>query len=602
MARAGQPAPRGQVEERFIDTSIRQHSCFTLKEMLAAAFLGAMFLQAAPVPLAHAQALLDQGKVGDAENAVRGYLETHQDSPDARYLLAYILFRELKPKESIEEYTAGTQYRPPAALDLEVLGCDYFLMEDYVSAGKWLAKSLELNPRNAVARYFLGRAQYSQKQFQEAVKNFTECLKLDPKYVGAADNLGLAYEGLGKIDDAIQAYKRAIATSGRPDWKPNFDLGTLLLENGKTRDALPYLVQASNLKAGDAGAHRELGKAYLQLGRFPEAQAELETAEKLAPQNGPTHFLLARVYRKRGMEDQARAETERYAALTGAHSAPETPLQEARSLLEQGKLADAEQAMRRYLETHSTSADAHYLLGYILFKQENPKASLGEYTEGAKYRKPAAADLEVVASDYVLLKDYPDADKWFTKAVEWNPHDEQGWYYLGRTKYNENRFAEAISAFEQCLKLQPHDVKAEDNLGLSYEGLNRYEEAMAAYRTAIDWQKDAAVKNSGPLLDLGSLLVDTGRAGDGVPYLLEAAQLAPGEYRVHRQLGKAYAHLNQLEKAVVELERAAELAPDNAPVHFLLAQVYRRQGLLDKAKTESARYASLTGTKSTPLN
>jgi len=572
--------------------------------MLAAVFLGAVFLQAAPAaaPLAEAQALLEHGNVRDAETAVRRYLETNRASADGHYLLAYVLFKEQNPKASLEEYSVGAQYRAPGAIEWRVMGCDYFLLEDYGTADKWLTKSLEQNPRDAMTRYFLGRTKYNEKHFDEAARNFEECLKLDPKNVGAADNLGLSYEGLGKIDEAAAAYQKAIAASNGSDAKPYFDLGTLLMENGKAREALPNLVQAVRIRQGDAAAHRELGKAYLELNRLPEAQAELEKAAKLAPENGPIHFLLARVYRKRGMEQEARTETEQYSALTGAHSAPETPLQEARALLEQGRLPEAEQTMRRYLEVHKSSAEAHYLLGYILFKQQNAKASLDEYTEAAKYRVPTAADLEVVASDYVLLKDYPDADKWFTKAVEWNPKDALGWYYLGRTKYNENRFDEAISAFEQCLKLQPRDVKAEDNLGLSYEGLNRYEEAIAAYRTAIAWQTDAAVKNSRPFLDLGSLLVDTDHTEEGLPYLLEAARLSPEEHKAHRQLGKAYAHLNQLEKAVAELEKAVELAPENASVHFMLAQVYRRQGLLDKAKMESERYAALTGTNSTPVN
>jgi tetratricopeptide (TPR) repeat protein len=572
--------------------------------MLAVVLFGALFLQAGPAaaPLSEAQALLDQGKLSESESAVRRYLETNRDSADAHYLLAYILFREQNPKASIEESTAGARYRAPRAPDLKVIGCDYFLMEDYSNADKWLTSSAKMNPRDAITQYFLGRSKYNERHFDEAVSAFTECVRLDPKNVGAVDNLGLAYEGLGKIEEAIEAYKNAVAAANGADAKPCFDLGTLLMENGKTQDALPYLVQAVRIKPGDPGAHRELGKAYLELDRLPEAQAELETALKLAPENAPMHFLLARVFRKRGMADEARIETERFSALTGAHSSPETPLQEARSLLEQGKLPEAEQIMRRYLEVHKSSADAHFLLGYILFKEENARSSIAEYTEGAKYRKPTAAELEAVASDYVLLRDYPDADKWFTKAVEWNPDDALAWYYLGRTKYNENRFEEAIAAFEQSLKLEPLNVKAEDNLGLSYEGLHRYQEALAAYRTAIAWQADAAVKNSGPFLDLGGLLVDTGRVEESVPYLLEASRLSPEEYRVHRQLGKAYAHLDQLEKAEAELEKAAELAPENAPVHFMLAQVYRRQGLLDKAKTESDRYAALTGTKSTPVN
>ena len=109
--------------------------------------------------------------------------------------------------------------------------------------------------------------------------------------------------------------------------------------------------------------------------------------------------------------------------------------------------------------------------------QDMAKASLAEFTAGAKFHDPSAADLKVVAFDYVLISDYADADKWLTKMLEWAPSDSEGWYYLGRTKYNENRFAEAITAFQRCLKLDPQNVKAEDNLGLSFAGLGRNEEA-----------------------------------------------------------------------------------------------------------------------------
>jgi Flp pilus assembly protein TadD len=278
----------------------------------------------------------------------------------------------------------------------------------------------------------------------------------------------------------------------------------------------------------------------------------------------------------------------------------DVPLAEARALLDAGKLGQAENAARAYLELHAQSGEAHFLLGYILFKQKSATASLAEYTEGAKYRKPSAADLEVVAGDYVLLKDYPDADKWFTKAVEWNPQDELGWYYLGRTKYNENRFEEAVAAFQKCLALKPKDVKAEDNLGLSYEGLNRVEDALAAYRTAISWQADAAAKDAGPYLDLGSLLVDSDQASEALPHLREAAALEPGDFRMHRALGKAYAHLNRAAEARQELEKAVTLAPEDAPVHFMLAQVYRKLGMAAETKRETEKYSQLTGAASAP--
>jgi len=89
-----------------------------------------------------------------------------------------------------------------------------------------------------------------------------------------------------------------------------------------------------------------------------------------------------------------------------------------------------------------------------------------------------------------------------------NPKDAEAWYYLGRAKYNENRFDEAITAFQQYLKLDPKSVRGEDNLGLSYQGLGRTDEARAAYKTAILWQKDLLNQDPGPFINLGALLLD----------------------------------------------------------------------------------------------
>ncbi len=273
-------------------------------------------------------------------------------------------------------------------------------------------------------------------------------------------------------------------------------------------------------------------------------------------------------------------------------------LAQIRSLIQSGNVGEAERQARAYLLQHSDAGEAHFLLGYVLFKQQRAKESLAEYTEGAKYKRPGAYDLETVGADYVLLKDYPDADKWLTKSAEWNPGNFQVLYYLARTKYNENRFEEAIALFEECLKLDPESVKAEDNLGLSYQGLNRNDDAIAAFHKAISWQQGSTTKDSGPYLNLGSLLADIDRVPESLPYLLQAASISPQDMRAHRALGKAYLRLNQLQEAQAELDTSAGLAPDDAPVHFMLAQLYRKRGMTDKALAETKRYRELAASHS----
>ena len=279
------------------------------------------------------------------------------------------------------------------------------------------------------------------------------------------------------------------------------------------------------------------------------------------------------------------------------------PLVKGRVLLQRGMTADAERFVRQYLESHPDSADAHFLLGYILFKEVKAKESLAEYTEGAKYRTPAGVDLKVVALDYVLLGDYVDADKWLTRSLELAPSDSEGWYYLGRAKYNENRFEEAVNAFDQCLKLDRKNVKAEDNRGLSLQGLSRNDEAIAAYRTAISWQAELQAKNPGPFINLGSLLLELNRPEEAIASLNEALAIPPETYRsqgmaeleprAHEQLGRAYTNLNQLPQAQAELEKAVALVPQDAHLHYLLGQAYRKGGRIEKAKAQFDRYTEL---------
>jgi tetratricopeptide (TPR) repeat protein len=303
-------------------------------------------------------------------------------------------------------------------------------------------------------------------------------------------------------------------------------------------------------------------------------------------------------------------------------------LAEAKSLLRRGSVNEAESAVRRFLAAQPESAEGHFLLGHILFREiqtdavagsqqegvtafqtnsrdgrliaEKARASLAEFTTGAKYHAPGAADLKIVSLDFILLGAYADADKWLTKMLEWTPNDADGWYLLGRTKYNENRFAEAVSAFQQSLKLEPRNVKAEDNLGLSYAGLGRNEEATAAYQQAMAWQEEAPLKNPGPYIDLGTLLIDLNRSGESVSYLLKAAEIAPRSSRAHELLGKAYTRLEEFPKAQAELERAIELAPQSANLHCMLAPVYRKQGLAEKAKSEFDRCAAMASSHSIP--
>jgi Flp pilus assembly protein TadD len=276
---------------------------------------------------------------------------------------------------------------------------------------------------------------------------------------------------------------------------------------------------------------------------------------------------------------------------------PSDPLSSARSLAEAGAFTKAEDSVRIYLGSNPASADAHFLLGYVLFRERKAKESLAEFTAGAKYRNPRADELMTVASDYVLLGDYVDADKWFSEVTKERPDDPEAWYLLGRTEYNESDYRKAILSFQHALALRPHYVEAENNRGLCWVDLNENEKAKAAFHDAIAWQGDQPT-DAQPFLNLGTLLADASEFKDSIPYLTKALSLSPDNPRVHEELAHVYEATNDLPKAQSELEQAIAQAPKSSALHFKLARVYRREGLQDRAKRELELCEKLNGTQS----
>lgn len=358
---------------------------------------------------------------------------------------------------------------------------------------------------------------------------------------------------------------------------------------------------------------------------FPCGAARVErslgTAQQAPPSTAPTS----------AARPKAGSSAAGNAASSDETAIPDPALAPARLLLQQGKLSQAEAATRRHLQAHTDSPEAHFLLGFILFREVQAKwreagkedaeasrynsgdvngslaefrdakvkESLAEFTAGAKYHLPSAFDLKIVALDYILLKDNMDADHWLRRSLQADPRDPQAWYYLGRTKYSTGQFREAIEAFEQCLKLEPRNVAAENNVGLSYEGLERPTEAIQAFENAIAWQTESPAKDPEPFIELAHLYLNENQPEKAVPYLSQSIAISPNVSKAHEELGKAYSLLHRLPEAQAELEKAVELSPQAPNLHCLLASVYRNQGLADKAKAEYDRCAALSGSHST---
>ena len=112
---------------------------------------------------------------------------------------------------------------------------------------------------------------------------------------------------------------RDLADHNTSDFRANYSAGKLLLEDGKPRDALPYLARASSLNADNYESSFALATAYADASEYPQARTLI--GKMLAQkQNAGLHHLLATVEEKSGDPVEAERQFQQAAKLDSSES------------------------------------------------------------------------------------------------------------------------------------------------------------------------------------------------------------------------------------------------------------------------------------------
>lgn len=266
--------------------------------------------------------LIDQAlKSGAYERAQTLLVEEVERSPASPALLRLLGGVFFLRGEYLSSAVALKKAEALAPLDERsrfTLAMSYVVMGRRRWARPELEKLARADAKNALYPYWLARLDYDEERYADAVAGFRRALALDPAYLKAHDNLGLACEALGRYEEAIASHREAIRLNrerqAHSPW-PSLNLGILLTRHDRLDEAEALFRESVREDPRFAPAHYQLGLILEKKGRSTDAIAELSQAAQLDPGYAEPHYALARLYRRAGEVEKADRALERFLAL-----------------------------------------------------------------------------------------------------------------------------------------------------------------------------------------------------------------------------------------------------------------------------------------------
>jgi tetratricopeptide (TPR) repeat protein len=281
---------------------------------------------------------------------------------------------------------------------------------------KQLSAALEMEPRDSSAEFGLAEAYRRKRMFAEAAASLAKVEEFDSKFPGLLLEKGRLAEAQGDMEGAIAGYRAALAESP-DDAALKSRLGAALVLTGELGEAETLLREVLKVQPYSAEAEHFLGRIELQRGQVEASRQRLQRAARLAPDNGTYRMYVA--WAELESNEMTPALRDLEAALKLDESLGDAYWLRARIRIRAGTVRDALADLQRALELNPNRVEAWAAMGECHYQ-------LGEVTA-------AVSDFE--------------------KAVEGQPDNAYWWYRLGRLQLDEGMRQKARASLTRSVSL-----------------------------------------------------------------------------------------------------------------------------------------------------
>ncbi|MDP9323158.1 MAG: tetratricopeptide repeat protein, partial [Acidobacteriota bacterium] len=271
-----------------------------------------------PKRVAEFEGYFRQGRFQEVEPLLSAYVTQSPKSSWGWYALGYSLFAQQKIGASINALAKSLELDIRNAEAHKTLGRNLMIIGRFDAAQVEFEQGLRYKPDSAEIHYNLGKLFSIQDNWEPARKAFEAALRIDPSYVEALDALGFALEALNDDPGAVANYEKAIALNQARHGSfasAHVNLSAFYNRTGDPARALEYARQAIELEPTSDRAWFQKGRADERQGRLDEAVSSVNRAISLNARASSYYYVLAGLYRRLGKAEESRKALESFTRL-----------------------------------------------------------------------------------------------------------------------------------------------------------------------------------------------------------------------------------------------------------------------------------------------
>lgn len=553
-------------------------------------------------------ALLYRDRLNDANKAIKlleEVLALDKGNSTARIYLSDEAQKQGDLYRGENLLTEGLSLSPENIPLREALGRFYLVQNKTDMAERQFSRIAEKGDASAAARFFLGRIEYSKRQYEKAITHYKRAWEIsEGTHAEAMNNLGLAWKEAGIIEEAKKAYKMAL--EAEPDYAvAAYNLGLLYLEEGELLPAQKSFEKSLTLNPLYSAAVYNLAVTYSRQGEDQRAIEAYQKVLQMDPSSEKARLNLALLFKKSGDTELAIEQYRAAVTLSPEYSSAWYNL--ALTHKEAGQIREAEEAYKKAIELEPENIK--YLKNLAVLYSRNGQTVLAEKTLKSAL-ETAPSDTGLLYNLSVLLKKEEreeQALKHLILLTQNDPENLKAWSLMAEIHYDKNRFNEAKKAYEEALKIDPGHGELNYQMAKTHYRMKQYSDAVAYYKTALEKTTDnpwiwyglgktyQAQERHSEAREMYSRSLDLSpsmekyiagrleKSEDSVKVLKEMVLRQPESRGLKLSLAEALVHDGETEEAVTLLKNHLKENRHDGEVMALLGKIYKESDREDDA-------------------